>query len=270
MVKVASRDHRIPHPTISGSHRRARSALGFSTIPSADAITAADEESRIPTRHSSLILESLITRQSQAQIQRPPEWNLNRVLPPAPSSQVPESSPRQFPQRPPLRRTNQDDEITLELVRSSNESATTRRTSNGEHSAEYVEILSIPGQTAAASSSSSDSNSIHLESGPEASMNDFASCLEPDSSSSITQEARQPMLQVPSFDTGRSNTPLSRQDLSEVIDNIEQVTSIEQSSYNNPAFLEGVNNSINPRMSLMSMRTIDGPAPPYIGTLQDS
>ncbi|PWN35927.1 uncharacterized protein FA14DRAFT_172525 [Meira miltonrushii] len=274
MVKVASRDHRTPNPPTSGPQRRARSALGFSTVPTADAITAVDEQTRVPTRHSSLILESLITRQSQPQIQRPPEWNLNRVLPPTPSSQTTEPSPRQFPQRPPLRRTNQDDEITLELVRSSNESASTRRTSNGEQSAEYVEILSVPGQTAAgapaASSSSSDTNSICLESGPETSLNDFASCLEPDSFSSINQEARQPMLQVPSVDASRSNTPLSREDLSDVIDNIEQVTSVEQTSYQHPAYLEGMTTQINPRMSLISMRTIDGPAPPYIGTLQDS
>lgn len=281
MVKVASRIQPVSNIHVPTQHRRARSALGLTTIPPADPITEVDEGRRYPTRHSSLILESLITRQTPYQTQRPPEWNVNRTLPLPPSSETPESSSRQFPQRPPFRRTNQDDELTLELIRSNNESATstTRRISNDEQSAEYAEILSIPSLPAAgaSSSSSSEDNSSCLENGgPEASVNDFESCLEPESLNSLPlnqEEARQPMLQAPSFDNNsisRANSPLSREDLGEVIDNIEQVTSIENTSYGYHAYLEGtIPHSINPRISLISMRTIDGPAPPYIGTLQD-
>lgn len=273
MIKIASRNQRILNPPIPGPRRRTRSALDFATIPNGDAPTEVDTERQLPTRHSSLILESLIMRQTPQQSQRPPEWNRNRTLPPFPTPSVPEGEISiQFPQRPPFRRTSHSDEITPELIRSSIASAASRRTSNDEQNAEYAEISSIPSRSAGTASSSSDSNPSCLESCPEASVNDFASCLEPDTfASSSNIEARQPMLQIPSFDTtSRAASPSSRDDLSEVIDNIEQVTTLEYTSYAHSAYLEGIPNSINPRMSLISMRTIDGPAPPYIGTLQDS
>lgn len=277
MVKVASQTQSRPTTTAQNRQRRVRSILGLSHVALDDQATAVNADRRYPVRHSSLVLESLITRQPSTRTQRPPEWNVNRDLPLSPPPQFVESVIRQYPPRPPFRRTNQNDEITEDLVRSSTASSSTRHTSNSEHSAEYTEILSIPSRTACLSSSNShssaDENSSCLENGPETSMTDFASCLEPDTPSTnqeADQEARQAILHVPTSNVSRANSPLLTEDLSEVIDRIEEVTNVEHSSDGHPRHLEANLNSIHPRTSFISIRTIDGPAPPYIGSLQDS